>query len=102
MTRLMGAGGELTYPDQCFFPGPLGGEISPQSFKFPPQTLTTFKRPAGCFSHFLSPQKQFPPLNYNSRKNPDPDGTSPHIPGAQPAYHPFKSNSPYLPVVHSV
>ena len=48
---------------QCFFSGPLGGEISP------PNT-NKFKQTAGCFSHFLSPQKQFPPLNYISRKNP--------------------------------
>ena len=46
-----------------FFSGPLGGEISP------PNT-NKFKQTAGCFSHFLSPQKQFPPLNYISRKNP--------------------------------
>ena len=48
---------------QFFFSGPLGGGICP------PNT-NNFKQPAGCFSHFLSPQKQFPPLNYNSRKNP--------------------------------
>ena len=51
-----------------FFSGPLGGEII--IFKFPPPNNNKFKQPAGCFSHFLSPQKQFPPLNDISRKNP--------------------------------
>ena len=37
-----------------FFSGPLGGEISP------PNT-NKFKQPAGCFSLFLSQQKQSPP-----------------------------------------
>ena len=39
-------------------------------FKSPPpkKNNNKFKRPAGRFSHFLSPQKQFPPLNYISRK----------------------------------
>ena len=54
-----------------FFTWPLGGEIPPPlSFKFPPPNNNKLKRPAGCFSHFLSQQKQFPPLNYISRKNP--------------------------------
>ena len=47
------------------FSGPLGGKISPPSFKFPPPkkkiindfVLLFF----GCFSHFLSLQMQFPP-----------------------------------------
>ena len=54
---------ELIAYCSAFFSGPLGGEISP------PNT-NKFKQPAGCFSHFLSPQKQFPPLNYISRKKP--------------------------------
>ena len=45
-----------------FFSGPLGGGISPTN-------NNKFKWSAGCFSHFLSQQKQFPPLNY-IRKNP--------------------------------
>ena len=49
------------------FSEPLGGEISPPN-------NNKFKWPAGYFSHFLSPQKQFPPLNYISRKNPECDG----------------------------
>ena len=55
-----------------FFSGPLGGgKFPPLNFKFPPQTVTKFVHFFGCFSHFLSPQKQFPPQNYVSRKNPD-------------------------------
>ena len=46
---------------QCFF----------FSGKFPPQTITKFCLFFGCLSHFLSSQKQFPPLNHISRKNPD-------------------------------
>ena len=44
-----------------FFSGPLGGEISPPKFDISPPNTNKFKRPAGCFSYFLSPQKQFPP-----------------------------------------
>ena len=53
-----------------FFSGPLGGEISPPKFKISPPNTNKFEWPAGCFSHFLPPQKQFPPPNYNSRKKP--------------------------------
>ena len=59
---------------QCFFffRAFRGGNFPPLSFKFPPQTITKFVRFFGCFSHFLSPQKQFPPpQNYVSRKTPD-------------------------------
>ena len=34
------------------------------------QTLTNLSSQLDVFSHFLSPQKQFPPLNDISRKNP--------------------------------
>ena len=47
-----------------FFSGPLGGEI------FPPNN-NKFHLFLGYSSHFLSPQKQFPPQNYISRKNPE-------------------------------
>ena len=41
------------------------GEISLLSFKFP---LPNNNKVCGCFSHFLFPQKQFPPQNYISGK----------------------------------
>ena len=45
-----------------------GGDFFPQVLNFPPNNnkFCLFFR---CFSHFLYPQKQFPPLNYISRKN---------------------------------
>ena len=58
------------YAYPVFFSGPLGGEISPLSFEFPPQTITNFVCFVDIFHIFLSPQKQFPPQNYISRKNP--------------------------------
>ena len=51
-----------------FFSGPL-------SFEFPPQTKTNFVCFLDIFHIFLSPQKQFPPKNYISRKN---TGYTPH------------------------
>ena len=54
-----------------FFRAFRGGKFPPLSFKIPPQTITNFVVVFfQCFSYFLSPQKQFPPLNYISRKNP--------------------------------
>ena len=65
-------GSSITTPQAVFFSGPLGGKFLPLSFEFPPQTATNFVWFFGYYSHFLSPQKQFPPQNYISRKKPNP------------------------------
>ena len=48
--------------DSVFFPGPLGGKFPPV-LNFPPKQFFF-----ACFSHFHSPQKQIPSLNYIFRK----------------------------------
>ena len=56
-----------------FFRAFRGGNSPPPpplSFEFPPQTITNFVCFLDIFHIFLSPQKQFPPKNYISRKNP--------------------------------
>ena len=53
-----------------FFSGPLGGKFSPPKFWISPPNNNEFRLFFGYSSHFLSPQKQFPPQNYISRKNP--------------------------------
>ena len=48
-----------------------GGEFPPPKFWISPPNNNKFRSFLGYSSHFLSPQKQFPPpQNYISRKNP--------------------------------
>ena len=44
-----------------FFSGPLGGEISPLSFEFPPQTITNFVCFLDILHIFSTHKSNFPP-----------------------------------------
>ena len=50
------------------FIGPLGGEFHPLSFKFSPQTLTSFVCFFGCFHIFFLHKKQFTPKTASLEK----------------------------------